>query len=59
MQLLTHQKEFKMLTLKDIYNFLILIRDQIQNENTDFICSCCLNTIDNLNSVIDYLKILI
>ena len=41
--------------LIEIFNLLIDTRDHIEHENEEFICSCCIDTINNLNSVIDSL----
>lgn len=41
--------------LEQIFNLLIDIRDGIKKENEESICSCCYNTIENLNTVINTL----
>lgn len=41
--------------LIEIFNLLIDVRDQIERENEEFVCSCCLNTVENLNTVINAL----
>ena len=41
--------------LIEIFNLLIDMRDQIERENEEFVCSCCLTTVENLNTVIDAL----
>ena len=41
--------------LTEIFNLLIDTRDHIEHENEEFICSCCIDTINNLKSAIDSL----
>ena len=43
------------MNIKEIFNLLIDMREQIERENEEFVCSCCLTTMENLNTVIDAL----
>ena len=43
------------MNLTDIFNLLIDIREDIERQNEEFICSCCVTTIENLNTAINAL----